>query len=444
MENRNTRSVKRKAKAQGEIMKGTIKKARAILESSGEVGRELELPREIFEGSMMADAMEAIKEMGQAMVENMNRQLEIARDREDANAERYRQLVEGQQRFHREDTEVLATQFERMRIEKEQARGRQTQRLPQFDGVNLDIDEWQEKTEAVAKCNDWDVTKLMENLPTTLTGQAKRSFDSLTDDDKRTKEEFFQSMRTKLDPQAEKKNKELFMLARRGPTESIMQYIDRLRMYIRRWGGDPKEAFAIEMLKYKTYDSLNPTDRKILNATVDHSEDLDKIILKADTMVTATPPGMIGAVWDNQHEVGQGGQSSSNGYGRGGYRGMQQGSIEGRRCYGCGKLGHHIRTCWQPNQQVNNQYGGRNQGENQMIRPGRNPEGQVGRPRQPLQDITQNDNFQRNIQINRPKFPSNGPPQPPMGDRLSQGPANIRQQPTVEPQLPLNSQAPLQ
>ena len=48
-------------------------------------------------------------------------------------------------------------------------------------------------------------------------------------------------------------------------------------MYIRRWGGDPKEAFAIEMLKYKTYDSLNPTDRKILNATVDHSEDLDKM-----------------------------------------------------------------------------------------------------------------------------------------------------------------------
>ena len=68
----------------------------------------------------------------------------------------------------------------------------------------------------------------MENLPTTLTGQAKRSFDSLTDDDKLTKEVFFQSMRTKLDPQAEGRNKVLFMLAKKEPTESIMQYIDKI------------------------------------------------------------------------------------------------------------------------------------------------------------------------------------------------------------------------
>ena len=62
---------------------------------------------------------------------------------------------------------------------------------------------------------------------------------------------FFQKMRIKLDPQAEKKNKELFMLARRGQNESIMRFVDRLRMYIRRWGGDPRGEFAIEMLKYK-------------------------------------------------------------------------------------------------------------------------------------------------------------------------------------------------
>ena len=114
MDIKQTRSVKRKAKAQGELLKGAIKRSRSILESSGEVNGELELPKEFFEDSMMAEAMEAIRQMGEAMVENMNRQMEFIREREVANAERYKQLVEGQQRFHREDTEVLATQFERM------------------------------------------------------------------------------------------------------------------------------------------------------------------------------------------------------------------------------------------------------------------------------------------------------------------------------------------
>ena len=48
-------------------------------------------------------------------------------------------------------------------------------------------------------CN-WDLAKLIETLPTYLTGQAKRAFDSLTEDDKRTKETLFQTIRDKIDP----------------------------------------------------------------------------------------------------------------------------------------------------------------------------------------------------------------------------------------------------
>ena len=81
-------------------------------------------------------------------------------------------------------------------------------------------------------------------------------------------------MRIKIDPQSEKKNKDMFMVARKGANESMMTYMDRCRQYIRRSGGDPKEPFALEMLKFKIYDSLSQTDQKILNATVGNDEDL--------------------------------------------------------------------------------------------------------------------------------------------------------------------------
>ena len=152
--------------------------------------------------------MEAVKEMGRVMMEVMNRQIEIQREEtnrqidlqreeRERNDSRYRQLVEEQQRTHREDTNTLTGQFERMRIEKEQASRRQTQRLPTYDGANIEFGEWQDKVEAVLKCNDWGLDKLLETIPTCLTGQAKRSFDTLTEEDKSTKDEFFKQMRTK-------------------------------------------------------------------------------------------------------------------------------------------------------------------------------------------------------------------------------------------------------
>ena len=228
-------------------MKTVIKKAKIILESLGEEPVDLELPEEIKD-SGMADIAEMVREMGRLMIENTNRQLEIQREREEVNIERFKALIEGQQKTHREDAEVLADQFAKMRNEQEIARYKQNQRLPMYDGVNLDIDDWKDKLEATMKCNKWTFSDLMESLSLSLTGQAKRSFDSLTDADKRNKDQFFENMRIKISPQSEKINKELFMTARKGQSESIMTFIDRCRMYIRRSGGDSKDPFAMEML----------------------------------------------------------------------------------------------------------------------------------------------------------------------------------------------------
>ena len=313
---------------------------------------EERLSQEVATNSItMAEADEAIREMGRVMMENLSTQLEVQREREATNIERFRELIEEQNRCHRDDTEILASEFERMRIEKEQARGRQNQRLPNYDGINLDVDEWQDKVEAVMTCNGWDISRLLEALPTSLTAQAKRAFDSVTEDNKRTKELLFQSMRVKIDPQSERKNKEMFLAARKAPNENVMSYIDRCKMYIRRSGSDPNKPFAQEMLRYKVYDSMTLTDKKILNATVGPDETLKSIIMRADSMM-GTPSGVIGGVMGQELAqdkiMNQGWYDTSNFGGNNYYDNVRQGSNVPRQqiiCYGCGRPGHLRRTC---------------------------------------------------------------------------------------------------
>ena len=226
----------------------------------------------------MAENAEAVRDMGRMLAEAIGRQAEMFREREDANSarlrnreeatlERFKELVEGQQRYHREDAEQLTAQFERLRIDKENARGRQTQFLPKYDGINMEVDEWLDRVEAVMTGNYWDLAKLLEAIPGSLVGQARRAFDSLTDTDKGTKEDFISSMRAAIDPKAEVKNIDLFNKARRENNESIHTFVDRLRMYLRRAGQNIRETWAQESMKIKIFESLSPTDCKILNAT---------------------------------------------------------------------------------------------------------------------------------------------------------------------------------
>ena len=379
---RTTRASIRKAETASEAQIEVLGTTQSVIESSGEGDQELVIPM-ISEDSKMEETKEAIRKLGELMIQNTNEQMQMMREREEANIqrmkereeaniqrmrereeanlERFKQLLENQSKYHRQDTENLAKQFEKMRLEKEQARSRQSQRLPTYDGSNIDVDEWQERVDAVMKCNDWGFDRLLEVLPTCLIGQAKRSFDTLTGDEKETKEVFFQNMRHKIDPKAETKNQELFMMTKKGAMESISSYIDRCRMYIRRSGADPTAPFAVEMLKHKVFDSLSSTDRKILKGAVDGDE-LDKIILKADSML-ATQTAMVGGVKDDPTEndcFAQMGPDVSN-MARGPncenlqvgdqshhnpqWTAYDQRSFNGI-CWTCGQRGHMSRDCY--------------------------------------------------------------------------------------------------
>ena len=307
---KNTRNNKRKAVQKQTSFRDTVKRVKETIELEGE--EDFNPPEEILNNSIvMAEAnAEALREVGRVMADTLNQQLATQRqmlqdreeatiqrlqDREEATIQRFERIIEGQNRNNLQGVEMLTGEFEKMRLERETARGITHQKLPNYDGVNMGIDDWIDRIEAVMVCNKWDIKNLLDAMPTCLTATAKRAYDSLVDDDKNTKESFFTAMRIKIDPTSAKKNKELFVLAKRLAAESVTSYIDRCRMYIRRSGGNPSEPFALDMLRLKVFESLSPTDSKILNATVGQDDNLTSLITKADSMLT-TQTNMIAVV----------------------------------------------------------------------------------------------------------------------------------------------------
>ena len=350
-----TRAGRKREVGRGNIVKKALGKGKAtIVESSEEGEEELNLPIDLAEDSNKMAEAEAIREVGRLFTEQMNQQMQFLRQKEEADAERlrlreeahmsmFKEMIEGQNNSHRIDTETLTNEFTKMRVEKEQARGRQNQKLPNYDGITLTIDDWQDKVEAIMTCNKWPLPTLLEALPTCMSGLAKRAFDSLTEEDKSAKDTFFQKMRIKIDPQSEKKNKDMFMVARKGANESMMTYMDRCRQYIRRSGGDPKEPFALEMLKFKIYDSLSQTDQKILNATVGNDEDLEVLTIKADSMIS-TQQALIGSVRAGENQA-PGNEMHERGTGEQQETPKQPNYYNNIICFNCNSRGHIKRFC---------------------------------------------------------------------------------------------------
>ena len=351
-DSRRTRAEKRGEVKSSEALIGAVRTTRAVIESSGEGEQELEIPEDSSEDSKMENNLEAVKEMGRLMGDCMNRQIDVQRERDNKNEERYRQreekteerfrqLIKEQQRSHREDTEVLAGQFKRMRMEMESSRGRITQKIPSFDGTNIEFDDWQDKVEAVMTWNMLDLIKLLQLLPTCIAGQAKRSFDSLTDEDKQTKDSFFQAMRKKLDPRSESRNKELFIAAKKNEGESIMCFVDRCRMHIRRSGSDPMEPFVIALLRLKVVECLPTIERKIFDATTDPNESLDSTIHRADTMLSIDCRSRS----DNENKYSSKFKTNvDNGSGtRQGHINQNDNLTES--CWRCNQPGHNKRHC---------------------------------------------------------------------------------------------------
>ena len=153
-------------------------------------------PEEILNNSIvMAEAnAEALKEVGRVMADTLNQQLATQRqmlqdreeatiqrlqEREEATIQRFERIIEGQNRNNLQGVEMLTGEFEKMRLERETARGITHQKLPNYDGVNMGIDDWIDRIEAVMVCNKWDLKNLLDAMPTCLTATAKRAYDSL-------------------------------------------------------------------------------------------------------------------------------------------------------------------------------------------------------------------------------------------------------------------------
>jgi len=315
------------------------------IESCGEGSQDSRTLKECKNSIVMAEMADSIREMGKLFADTMSR---LVQEREDASLDRFQQMLQEQGNSGRNATEKLVEQLDQMRISKEKERGRVIHTLVKYDGANLDIDEWQERTEGVIAGNQWDMIRFLEMLPNSLSGQAKRAYKSLADDDKLTKDSFFKAMRKKIDPLAESRNKDLFTVARRENNETVTGYIDRLRMYVKRSGGDPNGHWAMEMMKSKAFDCLSTTDCKILRASVGRNEELDKITEKADAMLGANV-SVLGAVLEGEEQL------LYPKYMNGNYRGesgeSQYISLEGLRqrfrgtCWECNQPGHIARFC---------------------------------------------------------------------------------------------------
>ena len=427
---KNTRNNKRKAVQRQTSFRDTVKRVKETIELEGE--EDFNPPEEILNNSIvMAEAnAEALREVGRVMADTLNQQLatqrQMLQDREEATIQRFERIIEGQNRNNLQGVEMLTGEFEKMRLERETARGITHQKLPNYDGVNMGIDDWIDRIEAVMVCNKWDLKNLLDAMPTCLTATAKRAYDSLVNEDKNTKESFFTAMRLKIDPTSAKKNKELFVLAKRLTAESVTSFIDRCRMYIRRSGGNPCEPFALDMLRLKVFESLSATDSKILNATIGQDDSLTSLITKADSMLT-TQTNMIAVVNKEIKPHNITGEAPFNIREANGTIVNNVGPRENRPivCFRCNREGHRRRYC------------------RTRIEPKQEPQRPPGEFHQSGQFQANGYNYmQENMGMNQPRgnapyrnmYYPNAPAQP-MLDRLD---------PPVQPNIPYQPQRPVQ
>ena len=321
----------------------TIQKQSSIVLSGEGKSENLEIlsqPISKTTEDRMAESADTLREVGRMVSDVLNRQMELQQQMNEVTSARFTELMANNQASHKRDTDALAGHFDQMRIDHEKARGRQVQHLPKFDGTNMCVDDWIEKTETVSKGNNWGVEELLQNIPVSLAGIAKRAFDSLGPDDKSSIEVFNEAMRDKLDPQAVERNRALFATARRGKNESTSSFVDRLKMYIRRSGGNATDNWALDMLKYKIYENLSPTEAKIVRAAVDSKDSLEKIAMKADNFFTE-PASVIGAVIEGD----SGSMSPSGGWSEEGfYQPWEPVPFMGS-CWECQEIGHIARYC---------------------------------------------------------------------------------------------------
>ena len=184
--------------------------------------------------------------------------------------------------------------------------------LPKYAGKQGEFHDWKIAVLNCIKLNDWkDEKRILEMLPSALTGQAARVYVSLSATQKLTLDSAFQALKDSLEPQGKALNREMFIKAKRNPGESMRSFLSRISQYVCRSDeiDDVSESpWANPFIIEKIYANLNPYDRKILKCTSGDEEDVQLLCTKADELIMVNED-IVGAI--GQEPESRGWQSKS-------------------------------------------------------------------------------------------------------------------------------------
>ena len=176
--------------------------------------------------------------------------------------------------------------------------------MPRYNGKAGEFDDWKQGVLSCIKNNGWtDENRILEILPSALSGQAARAFTSLSADQRATLSSTMAALKEALDPSCNTHNRELFMRAKRGPGESMRAFVGRCNEYIMR--ADELDTiedspWANPFIVEKIYANLSPLDGKILKNGAGKSQDVNLLTEKADELL-ARSEDTVGAAGAEQN-----------------------------------------------------------------------------------------------------------------------------------------------
>ena len=220
---------------------------------------------------MMTGIIKCLKELGKLYLETEEKKLKVLRETEESRVQIF-------QLSHRENTEALIDQLEKLRSQP-------VQKLPFYDGENMSFHDWQNSLKSYREFNGWTFPQLINFLPLNLGGRAKLAFENVEEKDKRNEEKFCKAMRGKIDPTFSMRNHDLFLKARKHEGENMICFIDRCKNYVRQADHDPEDPLVSLILKRKVFHELQDTEKKILKIGIESSDDINKIAADADSLI---------------------------------------------------------------------------------------------------------------------------------------------------------------
>ena len=156
----------------------------------------------------------------------------------------------------------------------------------------MKFDDWENALKKCIQCNGWsDDKRIVELLPSCLSGLAERTYRDLQDCEKETLNTALTSMRSILDPNGAARNRHLFIHSRRYPGEPMSIFVYRLKQYVEKMN-DSKHSgdhsWCKSLMVQKIYENLNTFDAKLLRGINGKSEDIEVLCKKADDLIVVS------------------------------------------------------------------------------------------------------------------------------------------------------------